>query len=191
MHAHPARRYRIGPPAALLMSLSGGAAACAGRPVPAPIDLLAQLPSAERRAVGDVTTAVRAAAVAAGGDQRRALVMRAPARVTWDLQFPARGRLTSAVALVPAEAPGAPTGVTARVVIVGGRTSEPLATLPLHATEPATWTPVDIDLSAYSGWQWSLFYRPGSRIWRVLFAADATPGGQIAWAEPQIDFRRR
>jgi hypothetical protein len=186
MSSGPTRRYRIARFGLLLTGFLPALACTAG--VPAPIDLLTTLPSAERRAVGDVATDVRAAWVDRQGDRRLALIMRAPARVTWDLRLPARARLRAAIA--PADA-DAPSGVTARVAIVGGRVYEGLLSIPVQVQPSGSaWTPIDVDLSAYSGWRLSLFYHPSRMLWRVQFSADATPGGQIAWAQPAIEFQR-
>jgi hypothetical protein len=129
--------------------------------------------------------AVRDEWVGLGSDRRRALVMHAPARVTWELRLPAKGRLRSAVALIPDEQTDR--GVTARLGIAGGRAYEGLWLQALGPGDEA-WTSIDVDLSAYGGWQWSLFYRPSSEVWSLVFAADATPAGRIAWAEPRVEF---
>jgi hypothetical protein len=151
---------------------------------PAPIDLLAELPSAERRAAGNVDEAVRSASVPAD-DGAPALLLRAPARVTWSLRVPDAATLDAAAALMP----GSGGGATLRVGISDDRYYEGLLTLPLIAPADGagpSWQPVAIDLGKYAGWQWSLFYRPSERTWKLIVNADATPGGTIALRSPRI-----
>ncbi|MCC7184590.1 MAG: hypothetical protein IT185_00005, partial [Acidobacteria bacterium] len=64
------------------------AAACRRVESPAVVDLLAELGKAERRAGGDVTTAITQNVVTVGGDARPALVAIAPARITWTTVLP-------------------------------------------------------------------------------------------------------
>jgi hypothetical protein len=81
---------------------------------------------------------------------------------------------------------GAPGGsATARIGISDDRRYEQLANIPLDAGAARAWQPVTIDLGGYSGWQWSLFYRPWERNWKIVFGADGE-GGRIAWARPVI-----
>ena len=82
-------------------------------------------------------------------------------------------------------------GATARIGISDDRRYDQLAKITLGAsgTQSRAWQSVVIDLGAYSGWQWSLFYRPWERTWRVIFSADGELGGHIAWARPVITGR--
>ena len=177
---------RIGP--LLVLGSIVSLADCRPRSVP-PIDLLGALPSAERRAALPLETAIRVGFVDVDGDARPSLIMTAPARVTWRVNFPARPRLRAAVALLADSGSLGRPSVTARIGISGGRVYETLFALRLQSAPGAspTWRPVDIDLSAYSGWKWSLFYRPSEETWSLVFAADASPRGTIAWARPLVD----
>src|SRR6186713_1385489 len=65
------------------------------------IDLINELPNAERRAAGDVAVAIRPDRAGPPDDERPSLLMTAPARVVWSLRFPARAHLKTAVRLVP------------------------------------------------------------------------------------------
>lgn len=53
---------------------------------------------------------------------------------------------------------------------------------------PGAWTDLVVDLSAYAGWKWSLFYHPNSIAWHVAFSTDAVGGraGRALWATPEI-----
>ncbi len=155
-----------------------------------PIDLLALLPSSERRAGGpiDQFVTVQPLPDAAGTNTTPALLLRAPARVTWRVRIPDRAVLSTDASLLPiADAPLAP-GATLRVGISDNRYYENLLSLPLSsAAAPAV--PVRIDLAAYGGRKWSLFYRPSTITWQVIVNADATPGGVIALRAPAIGRR--
>ena len=50
------------------------------------------------------------------------------------------------------------------------------------------WSDVSVDLSAYAGWKFSLFYRPERRAWRLNLSADAVTGipAKVAWGRPEI-----
>ena len=51
------------------------------------------------------------------------------------------------------------------------------------------WTELRADLSAYAGWQWSVFYRPEDQRWRLVLSADAVSGVRTrgVWGAPGID----
>ena len=80
-------------------------------------------------------------------------------------------------------------GVTARVGISDGRSYDQPFLLKVEPESNGTvvWHAVDIDLSGYAGWQWSLFYRPSEITWRINFSVDLSPGGTLAWSRPSID----
>jgi hypothetical protein len=151
------------------------------------VDLLDTLPSAERRAALPVDSAIRVDLVGPQGDLRPAIVTATPARVIWSTRLPSRARLDTAVLLVD-DGQGLVSGsATARIGISDDRRYEQLAIVPLDgAARPRTWQTVSIDLGAYSGWQWSVFYRPWKMTWRVVFSADGERGGYIAWARPMV-----
>jgi len=176
---------------ALILAATAAIGACRSKqpPVAPSIDLVAELPHAERRAAGDIEVAIRPDVVGKGANSRMAIVMQAPARVIWLLRLPARPHIHTAVALAPEPDGTMGGGVTARVGISDGRSyDQPLL---LKVTpDPSgvvVWHDVDIDLHAYAGWQWSLFYRPSEITWRINFSADVSPGGTLAWSRPSID----
>jgi hypothetical protein len=159
------------------------------------VKFLDELP-VEKRAAGSIEDAVKTDDAGSGSNHARALYMRAPARVIWSITIPHHARLQTAVALVRDRTnTSAPlgSGVTIRVGIADKRSYEELARVavtPSAAGAPA-WQPIDIDLGAYRGWQWSLFYRPDETPWRINFSVDAIPGpGTVAWKEPVVTTAR-
>lgn len=167
------------------------AAACGGdRDRPAEVNLLAELPTAERRAGGNIDEAVRMDVVAVQGDARTSLVMRAPARVTWPVTLPFHARFLSALALVP-DTSALPRGVSVRIGLSDGRTYREVG----KAEATGTWVPVTLDLREYSEWKFSVFYQPLRKTWRLVLNADAIPGGpggsggpggRVAWDLPRL-----
>ena len=172
--------------------MAAAASGCRSQTQDAPIDLLRVLPSAERRAGSALDEAVHADTVTVAGVTRPALLMRAPSRVLWPVQLTAnRAMLRTAVAVMD-DHTGATTGVVVRVGISDSRSYNELLRLPVRV-EPGSgpvWQPIDVDLSAYSGWRWSLFYQPYRLHWKLIFNADASRRGRVAWAEPTIELRR-
>ena len=167
----------------LLVALALLASRCAGRSPVAFVDLIESLPAAERRAALPVDTAIRVDIVGPAGDIRPSIVTQAPARVIWSTRLPSRARLETAVILLADDGHGA----TARIGISDDRRYDELASIALDgAALPRTWRTVTIDLGAYSGWQWSLFYRPWERTWRLVFNADGPGGAHVAWARPMV-----
>ncbi|HUL74153.1 MAG TPA: hypothetical protein VLT86_13685 [Vicinamibacterales bacterium] len=171
------------------VALISGALAigCGSAPAPAAIDLVAALPTAERRALHDPDAAIRADFVPVGTDHLEALITDAPARVIFPVRFVSRARFRARVALQPGSA-----GATVRAGIADDRAYDELLRLPLVPASGAAiaWQPIDIDLDAYSGWKFSLFYQPGRRNWKLVLNADATPGGTVVWLQPTIDMRQ-
>jgi hypothetical protein len=185
------RAYRTTPAGrAAVLALAALLPACghAGANASTLIDLVTDLPKAERRALRPIDEAITVTAAGPAGDARIAIVMDAPARLTYQLRLPLRARLRTAVALVPDAAGVVGGGVTARIGISDGRVYEGLFLQKIDATTPdaTQWHAIDLDLSAYAGWQWSLFYRPSEREWRLIINTDATPAGRLAWARPEI-----
>jgi hypothetical protein len=170
-----------------LMAASANVGCRARDANPLPIDLIALLPQAERRAAGSVDDAVRADSANVDGSPRPVLITRAPARVIWPLRFGSKVVLRSRVSLLP-DASSSSAGVIVRVGISDERSYDELLRTPL---DRPGWRPIEIDLSAYSGWQWSLFYQPSRVTWRLVINADATPGGTMAWADLRIEKKRR
>lgn len=140
---------------------------------PAEVDLLSLLPGAERRAAGEVTTAIRADVFVAQGDGRMALVLEAPARTTWSIRLPQHAQLRTAVA----------GSARLRIGASNGRTYQEVAQIDAGAE----WRPVTIDLRELSEVKWSLFYQPLRMDWRLIFNADVTAAGNtIALDRPHL-----
>jgi hypothetical protein len=129
--------------------------------------------------------------VTVGGSARPALIMVAPARVTWPVRLPAQQAvLHTAVALLPSG--DADAGVVVSVGISNNRFFDDLIRVPLKPAAPgaaAAWRPLDIDLSAYTGWRFSLFNQPYRTTWKLILNAGALPRGTVAWADLTIDMK--
>lgn len=152
-----------------------------------PIDLLNDLSRAERRAPPPSDRSIRADFVHVRSDVAPALLMTAPARVLYPVRMPARARFVADVGLVDPVPETA--GVVVRVGLSDGRRYEEVFRAVLdHASHGRTpWAQVAIDLSAYSGWQFSVFYQPSRRDWQLVLNADSAPGGTVAWVRPTIE----
>lgn len=140
---------------------------------PAEVDLLSTLSAADKRAAGDPATAVRADVFTVDGDGRMALVMVAPARVSWRVQLPLHARLRTAVA----------GSGRLRVGASNGRSYQEVGQI----AASGLWTPIDLDLRALSEVKWSVFYQPLRMDWQLIFNADATsPEAVIAVDRPTL-----
>jgi len=123
-----------------------------------------------------------------GGETQPTLAAVAPCRIIWTLWFPPRGVVRTAVAAL--QRGDAPATLTFRVGVSDDRLYDALAErrITVRADSPPQWARLEIDLSLYSGRQWSLFYRPDSHPWRLVFNADLTEGHALAlWGSPGVD----
>lgn len=148
---------------------------------PPEIDLLSLLPTAQRRAQENVDEAVRVDVAGVAGDIRAALVLRAPARVTWPVMLPFHAQLTSTTLLMPGPL-GVAQGVTLRIGLSDQRTYTELARVEVTGS----WMPITLDLRHYSEWKFSLFHQPLRKPWHLIVNADATPGGTVALDRPRL-----
>jgi hypothetical protein len=116
---------------------------------------------------------------------RPSIVSPAPSRVIWRLPLPRRAILRASLALESSEVPPSP--VRFRVGISDDRVYEGLDAITIPPDRRG-WTELRVDLSAYAGWKWSLFYRPDRVIWHLVLAVDAASGGAVAavWGSPEI-----
>jgi hypothetical protein len=166
------------------------AAGCRSDRDATPVDVLQELPRADIKPDEHPPDIVLAVDARVGGDVRRSLRMRVPARVTIHMRVPPRAALTSALAVAhPDDAP-AEAGVLFQMGISDGRVYEPLFERAILVREASAWQPLRVDLRRYGGWQWSLFYRPSAITWDITFnayAAGATADDIAAlWATPVI-----
>ena len=163
------------------------ASACAdgGLATSAEINLIDRLPHAERRAPGVLDEKIRLDVAGPADDRRSALVIEAPARLTWLERVGAHAQFRAAAAFVTGGSGDA--GVTLRIGVSDDRIYDPLFTRRFDAASPASaWVPLEVDLSRYGGWQWSVFYRPSETTWRINLSVDAAPHGAIALDRPRI-----
>ena len=149
------------------------------------IDLMTIVGRAEVRPSRD---AVQATIVTVGGVSRRVLTATGAARVTWTLRIPARTSLHASVAVVPASGMESGSAAVFRVGIADDRIYEELMmrrVAPGEAAGDRSWIPIEVDLGRYGGFQWSLFYRPGSRIWKLILNSrhDRTRNGGVGGAD--------
>ena len=129
---------------------------------------------------------VEAPAYEIAGVTRPAIVMPVPSRVTWSFPLPRRGVLHTSAALAPGADGAPPPPARFRIGISDHRIYEGLSEKVLTAQDG--WVEFSVDLSAYAGWKWSLFYRPDRLTWNVVLAADAGSAGAATavWATPEI-----
>ena len=152
-------------------------AACRRAESPALVDLLADLGNAERRAGGDVATAITQNVMTIDGDARPALVAMAPARITWTTVLPEHARLETAVAQAT-DVPGA----TLRIGLAADRAFDEV----LNVEAAREWTPQVIDLRRFSEVKFSLFYQPQLLTWRLVVNVGGPPGAGVALARPVL-----
>jgi hypothetical protein len=137
-------------------------------------------PSPAAFEVGDVTIA---------GQSGPAIKTRAPSRLVYVLPIPLRSTFSARVGLDGGVDGGAPQPLRFRVGISDDRIYEQLASVQLTPGAETGWVDIRADLSHYAGWQWSVFYRPGARRWRLVLSTDAVSGipGRGVWSVPGID----
>jgi hypothetical protein len=150
----------------------------------APIDLVERLPAAEWRTYGrDAPSVVRLGVPRVAGISKPAIVISAPVRLIYRVRLPKRAVFDADVAVLgPHE--GA-SGATIRIGFSDQRHYDQPLTWPIDGVSPA-WMPMHLDLGAYSGWEWSLFYRPSRIDWDFIVNVDARPAAEVALAGARI-----
>lgn len=148
------------------------------------VDLIHQFERADKRPPSAFDVAERTV----GGVSRPSLVVPVPSRATWSLPLPRHGVFRAFLAL-DAQDPAA--AVRLRIGVSDHRIYEGIADWVVTSRDG--WAAVQADLSAYAGFQWSLFYRPDEVVWRVVLAADPVDGGtgRGLWGSPEIATDRR
>jgi hypothetical protein len=147
------------------------------------VDLVREMDNADKRPPGALTvTEFRR-----DGVSRPAISAAVPSRLTVRLPFPHHGVFRASVARAEPTAVQ-PGGARLRVGVSDDRTFEELTNVVLPP-DARGWTDLRVDLSAYAGWKWSLFYRPDRIVWRLVLAADAvdTTPPTVLWGEPRIE----
>ena len=154
------------------------------------VDLLTTVDRAEKRLRGEP---VATTLVTLDGETEPALDVPVISRIVWTVRMPDRAILRTA--------PGAPQLAAAggaralfRIGISDERSYDELLALEIGLESAQGWKPVSIDLSKYSGFKWSLFYRPREKTWKVVF--NTTIQGlqrpvartdRLFWAHPSIE----
>jgi hypothetical protein len=147
------------------------------------VDLLKQVGHAEKRPLDG---AFPIAEHTLGGVTRASLVAPAASRVTWLQALPRRGTLRADVAVPAARGHAV---VAFRLGISDDRIYETLLERHVSSDPALGWTTLAADLSRYAGPQFSLFYRPDRRRWRLVLAATPVEGSPevVFWGAPGVD----
>lgn len=119
-----------------------------------------------------------------GADTRAILLVPVPSRVVWKVRIPRSATLQVSPGFATPAVRGT---VRFRIGVSDDRIYEGLAETALGPGVRAP-HPMTVDLSAYAGRKWSLFYRPEERPWRVVLSADYVDGDvtEALWLEPRI-----
>lgn len=127
--------------------------------------------------------------VALAGQSAPAISTVAPSRLVFVLAIPLRGTFDARVGIEGGVDGAPPQPLRFRVGVSDDRIYEQLASVLLTPGVQTGWTDIRADLSGYAGWQWSVFYRPGERRWRLVLSTDAVSGvaGRGVWGAPGID----
>jgi hypothetical protein len=162
------------------VTLPAACGAPARQPALPVIDLIKAFDSAEKRPPSGFSIAARLVRDVA----RPSILAPVPSRLTMPLRLPRRAALRVALAVEPAD-PSAT--VRFRVGISDDRIYEALDEFAVSG-DRRNWLEVRTDLSAYAGFQWSLFYRPDSIVWRLVLATDPADGAaaRAIWGAPAI-----
>jgi len=133
--------------------------------------------------------AFEVADVSISGQSEPAIRTIAPSRLVFVLPVPRRSVFVARVAIDGGVDGAPPQALRFRVGVSDDRIYEQLADALLTPGVQTGWTELRADLSAYAGWQWSLFYRPEQRRWRLVLSADAVTGMRTrgAWGAPGIE----
>ena len=110
-----------------------------------------------------------------GGRSLASLVVPPDSRLTWTVAIPHRSRLRLFAAVPDA---GGPAAAVIRVGISDDRIYNTLVETTVTSADTAArgWIPVEADLAAFAGRQWSLFYRPDRRLWKVIVGTHPREG---------------
>jgi hypothetical protein len=149
----------------------------------AAVDLIRTFDRAEKRP----SAAFHLSSSDVAGTVRASIAAPVPSRAIWSLSLPRRATFRAFVTS-SAASNGQPAGrVRVRIGISDDRIYEGLTEAVLTTGEPR-WTEVRADLSAYAGWQWSLFYHPDRTTWRLVLSSDPLQGphATVMWGTPNV-----
>jgi hypothetical protein len=133
--------------------------------------------------------AFEVADVSMSGESEPAIRTIAPSRLMFVLPVPRRSTFAARVAIDGGIDGAPPQPLRFRVGVSDDRIYEQLGDVLITPGVQTGWTELRADLSAYAGWQWSLFYRPEKQRWRLVLSTDVLSGvrGRGVWGAPGID----
>ena len=150
------------------------------------VDLVREFRDAEAR---PSRASFDVADVSLSGQSQAAIRTIAPSRLIFELPVPRRSAFVARVAIEGGVDGALAQPIRFRIGVSDNRIYEQLADVLLTPGVQTGWTDLRADLSAYAGWQWSVFYRPETRRWRLVLSADAVSGVRTrgVWGAPGID----
>ena len=184
------RRIARGLAFASLVALLASPAGCGRSRQPTQIDLLSLLPLAEKRPLTTASDAFVVRDLPFEGRTMPAVIVPQPSRIVWTVRIPRHATLTTHAGLIPASTGKYAGEAVFRIGVSGGRIYEQVYQRHLSpgtVEADRTFVPIAVDLSAWAGWQWSLFYRPSETSWNVVLSVDGTRSSDApAWMAPAI-----
>ncbi|MCX6538259.1 MAG: hypothetical protein NT151_04895 [Acidobacteria bacterium] len=170
-----------------LVAFPGG---CSRAPQPIHIDLLSLLARADKRPPSRPGEAFVVRDVQFDGRTIPAVIVPQPSRIVWTVRIPRRATLTTHAGLAPDRTGKYAGDAVFRIGVSGGKLYEKVyerRLTPNKVEADRSFVPIAVDLSAWAGWQWSLFYRPSERAWNVVFSVDGTKSSDTPlWLAPAI-----
>ena len=154
------------------------------------VDLLASVNRAEKRPSAEAITTTIATL---DGPPEPAIDVTAMSRIVWTVRMPDHAVLRTAVGASPQMAAAMGGSAVFRIGISDERTYDELSVTEVRLGSAHAWRRVAIDLSKYSGFKWSLFYRPREKTWNMIFntvikglGRPIAPSDRLLWVRPLI-----
>ncbi len=154
------------------------------------VDLLASVNRAEKRPSAEAITTTIATL---DGPPEPAIDVPAMSRIVWTVRMPDHAVLRTAVGASPQMTDAMGARAIFRIGISDERAYDELSTTEVSLGSAHAWSRLAVDLSKYSGFKWSLFYRPREKTWNVIFnttiqglGRPVTPADRLLWARPLI-----
>jgi len=149
------------------------------------VDLIKRFGDAEKR---PVSGSFELAQHTLSGTMRASIDVPVPSRIIWSTHVPRKATLNLDAAVLPSRSPAV---VRFRIGVSDHRIYEALfdRTVTVAPGADTAWSPVSVDLSAYAGRKWSIFYQPDRVEWRLVLSTDKIQGAGVraVWGEPGID----